>query len=588
MSRNFKASIIFSAVDKASKVIRGIGDSTTKANAKIKRFAGNLQRKGIEMSAKITAPVSAGLYSVITPAMRLQSELLQINKIIESGPASMEKYRKSILRMSQETGLEFRQIGQTFYAGINAGIGRNKNGTYNQDLIKRYAEHSLMMNRAFDLQGDAGGDALSTFYAQQGNNLNKAIRVSDQLNTIANAMKARPSDMIYALSKSLSIAGMVGADSSVPVGMLGTMFSQGHLKETVATAFRNLFLKLLTAPTASKKVLGGFSKLGLDPKDVQKRMQNDPSAMIVEFLKRVKNQKNRAVIFDIIDKDASAPITSLIDHYEILQNNIALAKDEQKTLNSVYKEYKNVAQGAQFQTDRLGSGFAAFRAEIGKNLLPFYEKLLIGINSVMNAATQWMQKNPEISKTIITFTTVFAGIAATLGPLAIGIALVAKALVFLNIVALPFTWIFWAIAAGAAGLAVVVTYWDDIKAAMVDTWEWAKKIFADFKAWFASTWFGKGISMIASLGDSMGKAVQSGSSMRFGVPQQNLRAINQNNADKAKITSQIQNKLDVTINDERTTVKQNSEISVNDNLVSQQTNTRSKRNSSNAPMDIAL
>ena len=240
------------------------------------------------------------------------------------------------LKMSSETGKSFEDVVAIMTSGAQAGLGKTR------EEMRSNTEQAIQMSIAWGVTAEQAGKSLATWRSSMGMTSQEARHTADVINALSNEMngEAGEIDRIFTrMGPLMKGSGMASQD----IAALGMAFkASGAEVEVAGTAMKN-FSKVLSLGNAMNKDQKEiFSRLGLDPKAMQKQMQTDAKGAIMKLLKqlkRVPREMQNAVSMKLFGDESIAAIAPLLENLGLLEQAFKIANSNVD--DSVLEEYQN-------------------------------------------------------------------------------------------------------------------------------------------------------------------------------------------------------------------------------------------------------
>lgn len=154
-------------------------------------------------------------------------------------------------------------------------------------------------------------------------------------------------------------------------------------------------------------------------------------------------------------------------------------------LKAIEMQVGGTAKATATTSSKMKASFGELQESLGRALLPTLNKLMQKVIPIINKVMDWIEKNPELTETIMMIAAGAAALAITVSGLSFIIGGVAKAVsglsaAFSFLAANPIILIIAAIAAAAY---LVVKYWANIKQFFINLWTKIKEVFWKVVAW---------------------------------------------------------------------------------------------------------
>lgn len=243
----------------------------------------------------------------------------------------------------------------------------------------------------------------------------------------------------------------------------------------------------------------GFGKLGLDAYNANGQLKNT-SEQLAELRKKFGDSLDIGEM-DIIKKaygsdEAVQFINALLPKTDELGDKIHEIVELSKNKDYHFLEIAKQAnlESLPTQMKRASEGWENFQKILGKGIEDSGLKTIVSLfANGLSIVNDFLKENPKIAEFAGTF--LMLTTAASLGA---GAFLVLKGAwtafsvaMNLGLVSNPLGWIVIGVVAAIAGIALLITYWDEIKTAAVSAWTWVTETWAGLGGFvkLLITWF---------------------------------------------------------------------------------------------------
>lgn len=148
------------------------------------------------------------------------------------------------------------------------------------------------------------------------------------------------------------------------------------------------------------------------------------------------------------------------------------------------------AEGFGMKSKYLSERIEEVKGVIGEKLLPVLEPFIEKIATVVENIAQWVEDNPELTRTILIIVGALGAFLAIIGPIISFLGTLTLAVMAFNVATLPVTGtvllVVGAITALIAIVALMIIKWDEIVACWNSFCEWSKQLWSDFTSWITS------------------------------------------------------------------------------------------------------
>ncbi|WP_067522434.1 phage tail tape measure protein [Endozoicomonas ascidiicola] len=443
----------------------GLIDKISGPVSKIQNSLGGMANKArsafaaIAIGAAGIAGAGMALQAGLQPAIEMNRAMGEVESLGVQGDA-LDILKAKALDFSTQYGSSATEFVSASYDIQSAIAGLN--GTE----LASFTEASGVLAKATKADTGTITSYMGTMYgifknqaAAMGND-NWVKVVAGQTASAVQMFKTTGAEMSSAFTSIGAAATSVGASMNEQMAILGT------LQATMSGS---------EAGTKYKAFIAGIDKaqqsLGMSFTDASGNI-----LPMMDILDKLKNQYG-----DTLSVAESAELAKAFGTQEAVGMIQLLMADTDGLANSIEKlgDVKGLDKASEMAGkmvdpwQRMGAGIEAVKIGIGSALLPVLEPLVTMLANGATQLTKWTQEYPEVTK--------WVGMAAV-SVLAIGAALAALNIVMglasliatgwgiaMMIATSPITLIVLGIGLLIAGVVMLIKYWDELKAAFLDT-----------------------------------------------------------------------------------------------------------------------
>jgi len=357
-----------------------------KAKRSLNKFSRDVERVGSTLTQKISGPIAAlGGVSVKVFA-DFELAMAKVKAVSGATEKAFADLKDSALELGRTTQFTASQV-----AGLQLNL--SKLGFSPKEIEQSTA---AILDLALATGEDLAQSATVAASTLRGFGLDatEMLRVS---NVMADSFSSTALDLQKfgdAMAYVAPVATQAGASMEQTTAVLGTLVNRGVDASSAGAALRNIFLDLadkgLTWNEAMEKVRGSTNPLSTSMELFGKR-----GATVATIIAN-NREEITGLTADFMDSEEEARRMA-----EVMEN----------TLSGSFEKLKSAAEGAAIS--------------LGEILAPYIRKAADRLNELI---TRFNELSPETKSAIIRF----AGIAAAIGPLLLGIAGLAQGIVFIG------------------------------------------------------------------------------------------------------------------------------------------------------------
>ena len=390
------------------------GEKTRKS---IEKFGNGIAKTGGALTTAITVPVTAMGAASVKAATDWETAFTGVKKTVDATEAEYEELGKGIQRMATETSSSMEEIAGVAEVAGQLGISK--------DNLLDFTKTMVELGDTTNLSADEAATSLARFLNITRESTGNVDRIGAAIVDLGNNF-ATDEASIVAMSTRLASAGTLAGMSTTDILALSTaMSSVGLEAEAGGTAMTQTLTALEAAvadfsagSTADLEAIASVANTSAA--DFAKTWKSEPIKAVQEFISGLgtldEKGESATLVLDELGMSgvrqsnmlkslglASDVLTNAIDTSSAAyQANTALS-------NEAEKRYGTFAS----QVNQLKERFKAVAIEIGQILVPYLEK---GVEWAQNLVDKFNGLDDSTKETIVKF----ALAAAAAGPLITG------------------------------------------------------------------------------------------------------------------------------------------------------------------------
>ncbi|MBB2481057.1 phage tail tape measure protein [Bacillus sp. APMAM] len=454
--------VVMANISEASNKIGAFGEAATNAGTKM-----------LPLTAAITAVGGASAKL----AMDFEDAMAQVSTIADTAQVPLDDLEKSILELSNQTGISATEIAANVYDAISSG---QQTG----DAVNFVTNSTKLAKAGF---ADAGSalDVLTTIMNSYGLEASEVTNVSDTLIKTQDLGKTTVGELSASMGKIIPTAKA----NSVALDQVATgyaiMTSNG-----VATAESTTYMNSM------------LNELGKSGTKVSDTLKEKTGKSFAELMAEGKSLGDVLEIINGAAKEQGLAFTDLWGSSEASNAGLILLGDSAEEFNSTLSEMRDATGSTDAAFEKLQTNSNTINIamnqlkntaiELGNTIMSVLAPIIQSLAEKISSFSTWFSGLGEGTKTMILL---IAGIVAAIGPVLIIIGQVAtgiSAIMSLVTVIGPalsglipiIASVGWPILAIVAAIVAVIaigklliTHWDEIKVACETIWNAIKDFF---------------------------------------------------------------------------------------------------------------
>lgn len=363
------------------RVDNSLAQAVKSANGQIGQLAktiSNVGKIGLGAMTGLAVGTTKFFADATKDAMKYESTMAEVAKVVDelkddngNFTVHYDEMKSGLKDMTTLIPMEFEDAG-----AIAAAFGQS--GVTSTPEIINYTADAAKMAIAFDSDAKQSGEWMATW--KQAFNLaeNEIVNLADQLNYLSNNTNATAADLAGIVTRVGSLGGMAGVNTSSVAAMADVLVATGVDDDSAATSLRNMFLKWTAGSAATKSEAGVMAKLGLDPVEFAKSMQDNSIEAIEDFFSRIKvlpQEQQISLMGQYFGKRAVESATKIAQNIPMLEQNLDWIKTKDENGQYVWQgsmenEYLTRSDTAENSIQLAHNAWRNLRESFGEAFLP--------------------------------------------------------------------------------------------------------------------------------------------------------------------------------------------------------------------------
>lgn len=476
----FKVPTIFTAIDKYSDVLKQMSGAVGKFSAanvaaleRTQKKFSEISKSALDFSKKAAvgaAIIAAPLIGATTAAVGFEDRMADVAKTTQLAGIDLQGLSEDILKIAPSTRTSIEGLQKIAEIGGQMGITSRKG-------IVDFTQSVDKFNVA--LGSDFQGGVEEASRAIGGLNVlfkeTRGLSIADSITKAGSAINALSAKGVQVpeLTEFTKRIGQL-PDAIKPslqdVAALGAVFNKAGI--TAEIAARGLGDVLLTAAQNAPK----FAKqMGISTTALQRMLDTNPTEFLTKFAGTLKGMD--ASKFGVLAKDLKLGDVGSIKVLGALGSSLdklaefqAISNNEFAKGTSLLDEFNKVNSTTAAKLKQSNNNLQVLAITIGTKVLPQLNKFLDKVIPIAKSISEWIERNGELTKTILWVTAGVSGVLFLLSAFAGIVGIVtgavsawATVMVFVNAVmaANPIGVIVIAIGLLIAAVVLIIKYWDE-------------------------------------------------------------------------------------------------------------------------------
>lgn len=404
--------------DKLNKTYKNVSISSAMLRDHMDKLKQSMQSIGRNMTQYITVPVVGAFTMSAKSAMDFEYQLQDIRKEVEAQSGSLKETDKimkemssDVLKWSKQYGVGTKEINEGLFTLISNGYSARVALGMMPELLKTMTAN-----------GDKTGETIeltSSLMEQFGLNTGSTNSQIRSGNSLMNQM----TEITHKTALNLDDLGTISANAGAALhGMhintadfltvAGKLRSAGIDASSVGTGLSSMLTRIATGTGAAAADLKKYNIAVYDSHHNMRSMLD-----IVGDMKKaysgMNDEERQKFLYDVMGQENMKVGSTLMNAH--ISDYRKLSKEVSNSNGVVDKYNKTMRSTSEFSVQEFKSSLNSLSISLGQKLLPTLTPVIKGLTSMVNR----FAKLPSPVKNSIL---VLTGLAAILGPMAIGIA----------------------------------------------------------------------------------------------------------------------------------------------------------------------
>jgi TP901 family phage tail tape measure protein len=389
---------------------------TSKTNAHIGKLSDGFKNTGKVLTATVTTSLSAVAALSFNAARNFSVAFADVQKqVSDLNDTNIGDFEKKILNIGRNS-----LIGAEGVAALVSEGG--KLGEQSKGALE-FAEAAEKMAVAFDFERNVNGakqagEIIGKLRSLFDLTTKEVLEMGDAVNYFADNTSGSVQGILNIVTKQgATIKQATSLTNSQIVGLATTFEQLSENSDIGATSMKNFVIALTKGQATADKQSETFKQIGLDAVEMSKVMKTDAVKginMVLEAIGKAKDYEKTGIISTLFGQESIGPIMAVIGRIELLNENLKLAADNSKFLDSLTKEWKRAMNTDDNKMQLALSALNVAFINIGKVIVPV-------IADLATKFSQWMTSIGNLDPGLVKLGLVMGAAAAAMGPLLFGI-----------------------------------------------------------------------------------------------------------------------------------------------------------------------
>ncbi|MEM1240853.1 MAG: phage tail tape measure protein [Cyanobacteria bacterium P01_H01_bin.26] len=414
------------ALDRASKPIQKIAGEIEKLESvadSVTSVGDSIRGVGESLTASVTAPVAAGLGLATFRAMNFETAMQGVNKAfgVAAGSSGARAMEDQVLSLSASLGSVPTDVAAIATETGKLGVAQGQFEDYVRVVTSGAA--------AFDMTADQAGatfadltNVMGYFNAQTGAvDMAGLESLADTINYFADNGATSEGAIADVLTRAGGATRQFGLLNSEATALAASFLNMGAESSTVGTAINGILPQLQNATQGTAKFQGALEQIGLPAAEFEKMIAQDAAGAVTTFLQAIKESGDSSIITRMFGQGSDAALlTGLVGNLDAVKASFEAI--DQVEAGSMMRTFEEQSATTEAGLASLHANLQIVSITIGQAIIPHINKLANDMIPVVQRFAEFARNNPGIVSTGVAI----AGVAAAIGPLLVGVGMLAQ------------------------------------------------------------------------------------------------------------------------------------------------------------------
>lgn len=343
------------------------------------------------------AAAAAPTVLAIAQAIRFESAMADVKKVIDATPAGFAALRAEILGLTREIPMTANELARIAAAGGQLGIAA--------DELNGFVTVTAKMATAFDMTADEAGSAIGKIKNVYALAIGEVEGLGDTINRLGNTTAAREREIVDVLLRVGGSARQFGLAKEATAALAAAMLSLGKAPEVAATSINTLLNRMQTATMQGGEFQAALGKIGLSAEEMAAMVAQDPQRALdnlLATLARLSGQQRSEVLTGLFGREFQDDIGVLVGSLQTYRDAMEQVADRTAYAGSMNEEFAARAETTENQLRLLKNSVSEAGINLGSVFLPAIRAIIAPITTVLQGVADGAAAFPRLSAAMVT------------------------------------------------------------------------------------------------------------------------------------------------------------------------------------------
>lgn len=375
----------------AKVVLRERIDELTKRTNGWRESLGGVKAGMVEVAAAAAPTVLA-----IGQAIKFESSMASVKKVVESTPVAFAALRSEIVALTREIPMTANELAQIAAAGGQLGIA-------SQD-IGAFVKVTAKMATAFDMTAQEAGDSIGKIKNVYQMAVGEVEGLGDTINRLGNTSAAREKDIVEVMLRVGGTSRQFGLAKESTAALSAAFLSLGKAPEVAATSINAMLNRMQTATMQSADFEDALGKIGMTAEEMAAQVAANPQKALdtlLATLSELSGQKRAEVLTGLFGREFQDDVGVLVGSLGTYRDALGQVADRTQYAGSMNKEFLERTKTTEHQIQLMKNAVVEGGIALGTTFLPAIKTILQPLTTTIRLFADAATAAPKFTAALV-------------------------------------------------------------------------------------------------------------------------------------------------------------------------------------------
>jgi TP901 family phage tail tape measure protein len=366
-------------------------DELTKRTNGWRESLGNVKAGMVE-----AAVAAAPMVLAIGQAIKFESSMANVKKVVDASPAAFAALRSEIVAMTREIPMSANELAQIAAAGGQLGIA-------SQD-IGAFVKVTAKMATAFDMTAQEAGDSIGKIKNVYQMAVGEVEGLGDTINRLGNTSAAREKDIVEVMLRVGGTSRQFGLAKESTAALAAAFLSLGKAPEVAATSINAMLNRMQTATMQSADFQDALGKIGMSAEEMAAQVAANPQKALdtlLSTLSELSGQQRAEVLTGLFGREFQDDVGVLVGSLGTYRDALDQVADRTQYAGSMNKEFLERTKTTEMQIQLMKNAVVEGAVALGTAYLPAIKTILTPLTTTIRLFADAATAAPKFTASLV-------------------------------------------------------------------------------------------------------------------------------------------------------------------------------------------